>query len=1296
MYLIVFTLHIPCKRCHLESRRFSTIIDSNPDVYMKVPTHPVRNKGFALIVTLSLMILLTVIAVGLLSLSSISLRAAGQGEAMATAKANARLALMLAIGDLQKTLGPDRAVTATSEILGTATAAPTKPNLTGVWESWWNFDPNASPSYTTEKASRFRRWLVSSADPTAVVNPDFIDKPWPDNTGNDVKSVELVGVGSLGTAAPASAKVTAGFVPVAKGNKIQGSYAWHVADESVKARINSYRDPGQNATLAQKRALLVGHRPDPSVMKGADGTSMSFLPTDPDADKFALAKEKSGKLVNLNQVELLDLAKGKTKQFRNDVTPYSLGVLTDVRRGGLKQDLSSVFEMSSGTATILPDEFKVSNSVSKKLYQSTHGITGVSDPYWSTLAGYYNSFRTISTPDDTPTLAVSPSTLSVTANLVPQTYLPGPVIAKVDTIFSLVSRPVTDVSWFDHTNNRALDNYDSFVNLIFTPVVTLHNPYNVNISFYKMSVNFKNVPVAFRFMFQAGGAGAFVSQSVESTKFESLDTMINKKYREDTNPAKVEKSFNMDIAAWDSTGGAISGPIVMKPGQTLVCGPSFDSSKSFKIDAASGSNTAAFDWENTLTKAMKAKPEFTPGLGFETCGVTIRHVRNPAVGASGGSGDWCTYFMMREAAKNIAAGSGAMADQFYVEFQAQKPSWYVDDTSVLTRGPTLSSFKVEALIQTTAGSSPVRCANLLFNYNNDTGLKNFFNNKVHRYPPTGSYSGPETASPGGTTYGAQSSFLHPFAILSAYSRTTNGGVYETGKRIKTEIESPQVNLLQDGRLAGKPFLFHNPSRANVTMNLVSEKPGLQAYEMNLQPFLSKGNYEDYMNVDGNRVPALTGNTAGRGIKSGSYFEIPTGPMQTIADFRRSNALTSFYLPQFVQPVSNSLLHPLMSADKVIESNTAISANALLDHSVLANHALYDRFYFSTFATRGTTVTPDAAFNQFMDGSAPLATQSFQPYLPAGKTISTVKAELFASSKPEKTAYQKAAEYQMVRGPFNVNSTSVQAWKAVLASMNKSDIAILWPKNSSLETTASPGIPILAMSLLNGGLKGSKTDPAKIDGSVVDSKTNDWNGYRELDDIQLTLLAEKIVEQVRLRGPFLSMSEFVNRQVGAESALTLSGALENAITDSKINDTFMSAYVTPLTQATFTDPTVAALYNYKTLAATVGNPAAGAPGWISQGDLLRIIEPTATVRSDTFVIRVCGEAKDASGATTARVFAEAVVQRVPEYVDPVDRPSINAYDITVPTLVTSPAAAANKKFGRRINVVSFRWLSNTEI
>ena len=55
-----------------------------------------KSRGFALVVTLSLLMLLTLVGVGMLTLSSISLRAANQGDAMQTARANARLAMMLA------------------------------------------------------------------------------------------------------------------------------------------------------------------------------------------------------------------------------------------------------------------------------------------------------------------------------------------------------------------------------------------------------------------------------------------------------------------------------------------------------------------------------------------------------------------------------------------------------------------------------------------------------------------------------------------------------------------------------------------------------------------------------------------------------------------------------------------------------------------------------------------------------------------------------------------------------------------------------------------------------------------------------------------------------------------------------------------------------------------------------------------------------------------------------------------------------------------------------------------------
>ena len=1226
-----------------------------------------QHRGFALIITLSLMVLLTLLVVGLLGLSAVSLRSASQGEAMATARSNARLALVLALGDLQKSLGPDRAVTAPSEILA---VTPAKPNTTGVWESWWDFKPSVgSLNYSDEKQQRFRRWLVSSADPAAVRTREFAAAEWSGRT------IELVGDASLGGKAAATAKVVAGLVPVSRNGKVQGAFAWHVADESVKARVNLYRNPSLNTTLAQKRALLAGQRPDPAVIKSPANALLDFLPKDDTAAHFSEADASTGKLTDLAQVDLLKDAKGRIRPLRNDVTPYSLGVLSDVRGGGLKQDLSSVFEMNPA----LPVEFR-----NKKLYQSTHGITGVSDPYWSTLSGYYNSFRNITTPDTKPTLALTPVQGAGITNPVPTGFNPGPVIAKVETIFSLVARPMTDIFWLGDMRQV----FDYHVNLIFTPVVTLHNPYNVNISFHKMEVSFENIPVAFNFMFQGGGVGGFVSQCVVPGNFEAINTMS---YSGSEHNGRKTKKFVMNIANWNdanpiATSSTLSGPIIMKPGQTLVCGPIFPPDSSFQKDAGLGHDTLGFDWDNRLTTAIKAKPSFTPGLGYEMYAVTIAHIRQ-AGGTYPGGWTGHPFMMLRDQGASPKISQTTTTDRFYMESKIQRPSWYIDDATV-TPTEAAPSFAVNARLQAAASDTLSDYAKLEFNYKDEASLKTFVNNRVYRYPPAGSLTGHECAAPGGVTYSTQGAYVRPFAIFSAYARTTNGGVYETGKRTKSAGTSPQINLLKDGVLAGKPFLFHNPSRANVAMNLASEKPGAQPYEINFQPFLSKGDYEDYMDVEGNRVPSLTGNKTTSGIKSGSYLELPSGPLQTLADFRRSNALTTSFLPHFVQPVGNSLLHPLMSPDKVLQQGVPPYTYNFLDHSVLANHALYDRFYFSTFATRGKT-TPDIVFEQFMNGSNSLASQAFQPYRPAGKSVADAKAELFASRKPKDGAHMIAAEYQMIQGPFNVNSTSVQAWKAMLASLNKSEIAILWGRTARLETKPAGNVPILAMSLMNGGA----IHAAAVDFSKIDNpRTNDWNGHRELTEPELENLAAKIVEQVRDRGPFLSLSEFVNRQIGPLGPRTLSGALEAAITESEINEkknavfpaTFLAQ--TPINVTDLSNPKI---YNYTTPEATTGNPAAGAPGWINQGDLLRILEPAATVRGDTFVIRVCGEALDAGGKVSARAYAEAVVQRMPEYVDPVNRPSLNVN-------TDATAAQANKNFGRRISVMSFRWLPNNEI
>ena len=95
---------------------------------------------------------------------------------------------------------------------------------------------------------------------------------------------------------------------------------------------------------------------------------------------------------------------------------------------------------------------------------------------------------------------------------------------------------------------------------------------------------------------------------------------------------------------------------------------------------------------------------------------------------------------------------------------------------------------------------------------------------------------------------------------------------------------------------------------------------------------------------------------------------------------------------------------------------------------------------------------------------------------------------------------------------------------------------------------------------------------------------------------------------------------------------------------------------------------------------------GAPPMLTQGDLLAGLAPIATVRGDTFKIRAYGTATTSDGVIQARAWCEALVQRLPEFVDPADVPE---------TATASLARPMNQTFGRRFHIVAFRWLNPKE-
>ena len=203
----------------------------------------------------------------------------------------------------------------------------------------------------------------------------------------------------------------------------------------------------------------------------------------------------------------------------------------------------------------------------------------------------------------------------------------------------------------------------------------------------------------------------------------------------------------------------------------------------------------------------------------------------------------------------------------------------------------------------------------------------------------------------------------------------------------------------------------------------------------------------------------------------------------------------------------------------------------------------------------------------------------------------------------------------------------------------------------------------------------------------DAATGDsvWAGGRHLTPQEIDRLARAIVDEVKARAPFISLADFVNRRL-AEDETGRMGVIEAAIHKSGLNAPLTAAY--PLDNASalpdYRHPDNIADATQMEQTLKPASKAWGAPGWLTQADVLQVIGPVLAPRSDTFVIRAFGDAVDASGTVTARAWCEAVVQRTPQPLSP-DESGINP---------RQPGTSGD--FGRRLVVRSFRWLNPGEV
>jgi hypothetical protein len=1143
------------------------------------------------------MILLTVIAVGLLTLSSISLRSAGQGESMATARANARLAMMLALGELQRAAGADQRITAPASLVD-PTAGP---GITGVWESW---KPSAEGSndYSSRKTTvqkpdevadgEFVGWLASG-DPTSPADP----KAPP------------------GAAAPSSTNVTLVAERKSPTETIRGTYltptrigkgqiAWAVLDEGLKARIDLPAESQLAEDSLRQSRLRAPGRPQ------AEGISTNTAALRVDTNTAA-------KLISLNQAELV-AGREQLRPYLHDLTTHSVSLPVNVADGGFKADLTRAFEDPS-----LPNDL-----TSRYVHSNSKTKLAVSDPLFSTLAAYYQLYKK---PVNPLQLAVPKNyrPLRGTApNLAPlDGTLVAPVVTRVSVVFSLVSR-VGHGDWTTTIPNGTGDSQRrNMVYLIYTPVVTVYNPYSVPIQFRDFKVTFRNLPVAFKF-FRNGQA-----QSANPSLLSSFHISSQ-------NQNNWEDPFSCTSS---SSAGSASGSLVtLYPGEARVFGTSHPSS------ARWGSMTN-YLYQNNL-ESSKTKNVFS-GAGWDyrsgyLVDWLVPNISNPTADGRKKDNSTLGVFGVRPTdsvnveVSPVMPGSGG--GKFTVDFQAK----------VAGRDTPLGIFEY------TYGNQ-AKLTEILQNGNHTTIGKVTYPFRRERDFSVSELTLP---NPDNTPINQWGSIPKQFAIFTLSTRTANDSLYP-GKPGRTSS-----------------FVHHTLQMdASKKKDGSETHPALMPMEMSLLPITGTG-ASTVGSIDAddvNRAFHFSGTTRGNGAVHYVSQNLPTTPLVNLADLRHANLASSGHLPLVQHTVGESLASPVVPGEKAKAPSTF--GYEVVDHAWFANQTLWDGYYFS-----GIRNLSDASL--LFDYKPLPINPRMVPLLAPGQD-----SKAAASKAVTTPAWSDLASMLAIKGGFNVNSTSKSAWKATLTSLREMELPVLGPieiKDPSINPSTYSEVVRTAEHSPFPRLSRPIGDRVTKANSMDNQKR--WSGFRELEEPEIDKLVEAIITEVRTRGPFLSMAEFVNRRLGpASDDMSARGALEEAIRKSGINE----IPIGPVNR--IIQENEAAAFGYANPKAAAGNTEEGASAILSQGDLLSAIGASITVRSDTFVIRSYGAARDGT-RITAQAWCEAVIQRMPSFVDPADAPEkVQAAIIAAGRAVTD-LSPINRRFGRRFEVVSFRWLNANEL
>ena len=1275
------------------------------------------HPGFSLVLSLVVMsvVLLTVITVA--SFVTVESRLSAHHQNYLRAKLNAAVSLRLALAHLQQEAGPDRRMTARADILANTTQKGwtwntiRNPLWTGVWRSDQQLQP---PS-----------WLISGRhdrtpgcqSANLYGKADFFDDQWVP-WQNDFTIPSDILVPLIGETCANAAELATTSSPGRPDGRISlprislpdsqsnGGYCYWIGDEGVKARIN-LTDPrltpptGSTSPQLQQEALRGSARSGIDIFPGF--TAMPLRGIDPRVTQMRELPFLTNTGLGLTE----STPPAYAKRLFTEATLWSRGVNCDSLWGGLKVDLSLAFEKTDaewdasefggGTppkdsagvqqlsgvtytfptypASVTAPAFSDIKSVSKRADGSNKNVARIYSqgtiigPNWEALRSYYRLYKEVNWLDATlPELnarAHFPNAKTLAADvtygstnhygrLYSRAASTGDFMGSSTMLGRTMPRPIK-VAASPYVCRQilvwGLQDASGVLNLTVTPVVVLHNPYNVAMRLNStenaaMRISFRNWE-SLILRFQKTGLPTWDKKIADLAKKADPTTSSIESLRFYVEKDTLLKPGEFRVLSYSPTG-----PAPLFPGtRPFVWNPMTESVPVVPLVASEGMNTRGGFRMPCTDITNNPIPLNYSGNSQDNVAVTLRNVG------------------IFEARVLLASWPGDILTNPENTTELDAFGKCSELTTMVAADMTRSGGDISLSVGGTGLTLPDINSEPRILAVHDYGI---------RWPkdalpfPIFSHSNPMAA-----VTRADANGMAAAATPSGYAHT-----------------SPSYKML---------------IRQENSWSAVLATSGVQAYGgMSVKPELG-------------------------GVTSAVFSEVPLSAPTTLAQFTHANFGIRDQDPLFQVGNSYAPLFGIINTQSATLSNTT----TIHDSSWMINAAIFDRFFLSG-------ASPEIVRGAFVMESKNLGVVLENFAAGAGR-LANPRTKLFATRDPATvrdmlSSHRRIAGTVLTDGTFNVNSTSVDAWAALLASAKRNKMG------SATELCPGPD--------KNARFpRAVRADEADHNYKTPLKEPKAWTGLTTLDDAQIKLLARAIVDETRNRImqnhryeygikigldvhyaifnrgvevplPYISLSQFVNRfNCGAfPERVTYQGCLENAIVradlaganiSNRSTDSaaiFTSSNLDPIIGNPATTPSIAGLVPYVATRSNVisTNPVSpyqtrshiqrAAPTSLMQSDILAAIGSSISTRSDTFTIRCYGDATDPLNPSrpVSSCWIEAVVQRIPEFCDPSQPPETEVSKSTDGRLHNASLNSINRTLGRRFVILSTRTLMQKDL